>query len=191
MLEKLTYQEWVKVLENNYDDIHEQILTAIEEAEGNRDVNVGVAIEPSGNIYQWKFVGDGTQPEDVWNGIDLEVVIIKGWLIEDCFYNESNETIFNYIKLYNGQYPTGKKNWQIMRELIKSGDYFLTFLENNYPKIGSCVHEELTDNDNLFSENYQQAEYYRDRLIDKTKALAEDEQKRGDYESYCKSIYGE
>lgn len=191
MSEKLTYKQWVKVLESKHEELHEEILNAIQEAEGNRDVNVGVAIEPSGNIYQWKFIGDGTCPEDVWNGIDLEVVIIKGWLIEDCFCNETDETIFNFIKTYNNLYPTGKKNWQIMRELIKSNDYFLTFLERNYPKIGSCVREELTDNDNLFIENHQQAEYYRDRLIDEIEALALDEKKREDYESYCSRMYGE
>ena len=72
--------DWKKVLEDNRDAIEEKMVELYGEWEGNnKDVHEGLAIEPSGNLYTWTYVGQYSEPETTWNGTDRCITIFSAW----------------------------------------------------------------------------------------------------------------
>lgn len=79
-----TTTDWKKVLEDNRDAIEAKMFELRREWEGNNpDVHEGLAIEPSGKLYTWIYVGNFSAPESVWNGTDFHITTFHAWNWDD------------------------------------------------------------------------------------------------------------
>ena len=117
--------DWKKVLEENRDAIEAKMVELYREWEGaNQNVHEGLAIEPSGELYTWTYVGNFSGPESVWNGTDFYITTFNAWDWDDggvdwescIYYHEEKEAIRKRFDEAEQEGIWGENEYQILLE---------------------------------------------------------------------------
>jgi len=141
---------WKKVLEDNRDAIEEKMVDLYRECEGtNQNVHKGLAIEPSGKLYTWTYVGNYSEPESTWNGTDLCITTFSAWDWTDCV-QDLDSLALDYA---GDQKKTLKMRIKEEKEKHMLGATTYEILINEFPSIFQTIKEIAIDEEiNAYSE---------------------------------------